>query len=118
MPVTVLADLRFRPHAVEESLAGLDATLPETRAFQGCLGLGARRGAFLSPPKTRSGGSAPAGRALLENARLALEHVSRGIADARAVADAASGQIVVGYSPALRRTAALLAIAYGISPRM
>jgi len=48
------------------------------------------------------------GTALLQEARLALEHAARGVTDARAVAAGLSGTLSLGYSPALRQTAAAL----------
>jgi quinol monooxygenase YgiN len=39
MPVTVLADLHIRPEAVEQTLDGLREIMPESRAYDGCIGL-------------------------------------------------------------------------------
>ena len=41
-----------------------------------------------------------------------LEHVARGVADARAVAQGQAGEVVFGYSPAVRHTAATLLAAF------
>jgi DNA-binding transcriptional LysR family regulator len=61
---------------------------------------------------TRNVRLSPAGDALLTDARLALDHVARGIADARAVAEGQSGEVVVGYSPAVRQTASTVLAAF------
>jgi quinol monooxygenase YgiN len=37
--VTVLADLHFQPEAVDGALEGLGKILPDTRSYEGCLGL-------------------------------------------------------------------------------
>lgn len=68
---------------------------------------------------TRNVALAPAGEALLAPARRALEQVAQGVADARAVADGQAGEIVFGYSPAIRHTAASLLAAFaGARPRV
>jgi DNA-binding transcriptional LysR family regulator len=60
-----------------------------------------------------------AGAALLADARLALDHVARGVADARAVGAGQSGLVVIGYSPAVRQTAAVVLAAFTAShPRV
>ena len=37
MPVTVLADLRFSPDALDEGLAALGSMLSDTRGYEGCV---------------------------------------------------------------------------------
>jgi quinol monooxygenase YgiN len=37
VPITVLADMRFKPEATDEGVQALGAILPDTRAFDGCL---------------------------------------------------------------------------------
>ena len=39
MPVTVIAEFHAAPGKLDELLATLKAVLPETRAYDGCLGL-------------------------------------------------------------------------------
>jgi quinol monooxygenase YgiN len=39
MPITVFADFRFRPDAIDDGLRSLGEILPDTRAFQGILRL-------------------------------------------------------------------------------
>jgi DNA-binding transcriptional LysR family regulator len=60
-----------------------------------------------------------AGEALLDDARIALDHVSLGVAAARAVAQGLAGEVVVGYSPAVRHTAATVIAAFShVRPRV
>ncbi len=39
MPISVLAHLKFRPDATDEGVAALEAIIPDTRAFEGCLSI-------------------------------------------------------------------------------
>lgn len=68
---------------------------------------------------TRNVTLTPAGAALLGGARGALEQVARGVADARAVAQGQAGEVVFGYSPAVRHTAATVLAAFSAArPRV
>ena len=68
---------------------------------------------------TRNVTLTPAGAALLGGARGALEQVARGVADARAVAQGQAGEVVFGYSPAVRHTAATVVAAFAAArPRV
>jgi DNA-binding transcriptional LysR family regulator len=60
-----------------------------------------------------------AGEALLDDARAALDHVAQGVGKTRAVAQGLAGEVVVGYSPAVRHTAATVIAAFShLRPRV
>jgi quinol monooxygenase YgiN len=39
LPITVIAQLAFREDAADEGIKALEDVLPDTRAFDGCLGV-------------------------------------------------------------------------------